>query len=47
MIMEKKFAVAGDLDGPAFYAEHTALLTKYLPRCHKMMVSESELPASA
>jgi hypothetical protein len=47
MIMEKKFAVAGDLDGPAFYAEHTALLTKYLARCHKMMVSESELPVSA
>jgi hypothetical protein len=44
MIMEKKFRVAGELDGPAFYAEHTALLTRYLARCHKMMVSESELP---
>jgi hypothetical protein len=43
MIIEKKFSVAGELDGPAFYAEHTALLTRYLARCHKMMVSESEL----
>lgn len=47
MIMEKKFAVAGELDGPALYAGHPALLTKYLASCHKMMVSESELPASA
>jgi hypothetical protein len=47
MIMEKKFAVAGELDGPAFYAEHTSLLTRYLARCHRMMISESELPLSA
>jgi hypothetical protein len=47
MIMEKKFSVAGELDAPAFYAEHMALLTKYLARCHKMMVADSELPTSA
>jgi hypothetical protein len=47
MIMERKFSVAGELDGPAFYAEHTALLTKYLARCHKMMVADAELPTSA
>jgi hypothetical protein len=46
MVMEKKFSVAGELDAPAFYSEHTALLTKYLARCHKMMVSDAELPTS-
>jgi hypothetical protein len=43
MIMEKKFSVPGELDAPAFYSEHVGLLTKYLTRCHKMMVSDAEL----
>ncbi len=44
MIMEKKYPTAGELDAPAFYSEHSGLLAKYLTRCHKMMVSETELP---
>jgi hypothetical protein len=44
MVMERKFAVAGELDAPAFYSEHSSLLTKYLTRCHKQMVADQELP---
>ena len=43
MVMEKKFPNAGDLDGPAFYAEHLSYLDKYLARCHKMMIADAEL----
>jgi hypothetical protein len=38
LVMERKYRSTGDLDGPAFYAEHLLYLEKYLPRCHKMMV---------
>lgn len=38
LVMERKYQSTGDLDGPAFYAEHLLYLEKYLPRCHKMMV---------
>jgi hypothetical protein len=40
LVMERKYRSTGDLDGPAFYAEHLLYLEKYLPRCHKMMFVE-------
>jgi arginyl-tRNA--protein-N-Asp/Glu arginylyltransferase len=44
MVIERKYPTAGELDAAAFYSEHVQLLTKYLARCHKMMVSDLELP---
>ncbi len=38
LVMERKYRTTGDLDGPAFYAEHLLYLEKYLSRCHKMLV---------
>jgi hypothetical protein len=37
LVMERKYRTTGDLDGPAFYADHLLYLEKYLARCHKMM----------
>jgi hypothetical protein len=41
--MEKKHRSPGELDGPAFYADHLAYKEKYLARCHKLMLADSEL----
>ena len=40
LVMERKYRAAGELDGPAFYAEHLFYLEKYLASCHKMMVPD-------
>jgi hypothetical protein len=47
LVMEKKYRNTGELDGPAFYADHLLYLEKYLPRCHKMMVVDGTEPARA
>jgi hypothetical protein len=41
LVMERKYRTTGDLDGPAFYAEHLLYLEKYLARCHKMMLVDA------
>jgi hypothetical protein len=41
LVMERKYRTTGELDGPAFYAEHLLYLEKYLPRCHKMMLVDA------
>jgi hypothetical protein len=46
LVMERKYRTTGDLDGPAFYAEHLLYLEKYLPRCHRMMSMDSGDAAS-
>ena len=46
LVMERKYRTTGDLDGPAFYAEHLLYLEKYLPRCHRMMSVDSGDAAS-
>lgn len=43
LVVQRKNNVPGDLDGPAFYAEHLLYLTKYLPRCQKTMLADSEV----
>jgi len=45
MVLERKFPVSGAerLDAARFYAEHYALLTKYLPRCHKILVADENV----
>ncbi len=43
MVMEKKYAAAGELDGPAFYHEHMTYMEKYLSRCHKEMIADNEI----
>lgn len=40
LVMERKYRTTGELDAPAFYAEHLLYLEKYLPRCHKMMLGD-------
>lgn len=42
MVLEKKFPVSGAerLDAARFYVEHYAYLSKYLPRCHKILVAD-------
>lgn len=47
LVMERKYRTSGDLDGPAFYAEHLLYLEKYLARCHKMMFIEAGTAKSA
>ena len=44
LVMEKKYRAPGDLDGPAFYAEHLLYMEKYLQRCHRMMLADNERP---
>jgi hypothetical protein len=41
LVVQRKFRSAGELDGPAFYAEHLEYLDKYLRRCHVVMVGEA------
>jgi Histidine kinase-, DNA gyrase B-, and HSP90-like ATPase len=43
LVMEKKHRSPGELDGPAFYADHLAYMEKYLARCHKLMLADNEL----
>jgi hypothetical protein len=46
MILEKKFPtqVTGEqIDAARFYSEHYRYMTKYLTRCHKVLLSDSEL----
>lgn len=43
IIMERRFSTSGDLDAPEFYSEHLTYMDRYLMRCHRMMVSDSEL----
>lgn len=42
MVLERKFPVSATekLDGARFYAEHYLYLSKYLARCHKVLVAE-------
>lgn len=42
-VMERKHSEPGDLDGPAFYAEHLYYLEKYLSRCHRLLVPDSAM----
>jgi Histidine kinase-, DNA gyrase B-, and HSP90-like ATPase len=42
LVMEKKYRAPGDLDGPAFYADHLLYMEKYLQRCHRMMLADNE-----
>jgi hypothetical protein len=41
LVMERKYRTNGDLDGPAFYAEHLLYLEKYLARCHRLMLVDT------
>jgi hypothetical protein len=41
LVMERKYPTPGEVDGPAFYAEHLLYLEKYLASCHKMMLSDA------
>ena len=41
LVVQRKFRAAGELDGPAFYAEHLEYLDKYLRRCHVVMVGDA------
>jgi hypothetical protein len=45
MVMEKKYPLgkADDLDAAAMYAEHMRYMKKYLARCHRQLVAESEI----
>jgi len=46
MILEKKFPtqIAGEqIDAARFYSEHYRYMTKYLTRCHKVLLSDSEV----
>ena len=42
LVMTRKYSTAGELDGPAFYAEHSLYLDKYLTKCHRNMLSDVE-----
>jgi hypothetical protein len=44
LVVEKKYRAPGDLDGPEFYSEHLLYMEKYLPRCHRMMLTDHEQP---
>lgn len=45
MVLERKFPVSGAerLDAARFYVEHYAYLSKYLPRCHKILVADESV----
>ncbi len=43
MIVEKKFQDAGELHGANFYSEHRRYLERYLARCHRLMIGDTEL----
>ena len=43
LVVERKNNVPSELDGAAFYAEHLEYLTKYLPRCQKIMLANSQV----
>ena len=46
MILEKKFTTSiahEQIDAARFYSEHYRFLTKYLTRCHKALLSDTEL----
>ena len=45
MILEKKFpsSVHEQFDAARFYVEHYKYMSKYLPRCHRALLSESQL----
>ena len=46
MILEKKFPVTGaneQIDAARFYSEHYKYLMKYLPRCHRHLLSDGDL----
>ena len=42
MLMEKRFAFSSteQLDAPRFYSEHYGYLSKYLVRCHRVLVGD-------
>ena len=44
MVLERKFPVSGAerLDAARFYVEHYFYLSKYLPRCHKILIADEE-----
>jgi hypothetical protein len=49
LVMEKKFPLAGgeeQLDAPRFYVEHRRYLSKYLLRCHKILLPDAELTST-
>ena len=46
IVMEKKFPnniASEQLDGAGFYAEHLVYLSKYLARCHRILLPEANL----
>lgn len=45
MILEKKFpsALREQLDAARFYVEHYRYMSKYLPRCHRALLSDTHL----
>jgi hypothetical protein len=46
MILEKKFpssSVHEQIDAAGFYVEHYRYMNKYLPRCHRALVSDTQL----
>lgn len=45
MVMERKYPLGGadDLDAAAMYAEHLRYMRKYLTRCHRALVGESDI----
>ncbi len=48
MVLERKFPVSGaeQLDAARFYAEHYFYLSKYLTRCHKVLVADERADQS-
>ena len=50
VVMERKFPTASgqeQLDAARFYFEHQRYLSKYLARCHKTMIADSEIEDAA
>jgi hypothetical protein len=45
MILEKKFpsSLNEQVDAARFYAEHYTYMSKYLPRCHRALLSDTQL----
>lgn len=42
LVVRRKYGTPGELDGEGFYSEHLGYLEKYLPRCHRMLLSDLE-----
>ena len=42
LVVRRKYATPGELDGEGFDRKHLGYLEKYLPRCHRMLLSDLE-----